>query len=139
MTESLKNLNLSNNFLFCKVLSDKDVCKALLEEIMGFEIADLQYCDIEKTMEPDGESKGIRIDVIVKDKEGNIYDIEMQNRNTGDISFRSRYYQSVMDIEHLDKGDGDYRNLPKTCIIFFTTFDMFGDGKMKHVFRHRDD
>ncbi len=139
MTKSLKNVNLSDNFLFCKVLSDKNVCKALLEEIMGIEITDLKYCDMEKTIEPDGKSKGIRIDVIVEDKDGNIYDIEMQNRNVGDIPLRSRYYQSVTDINHLDKGDVDYRKLPRTCIIFFTAFDLFGDGKMKHVFRYRDD
>lgn len=41
--------------------------------------------------------KGIRIDIYVKDSDGNVYDIEMQTTEETDLHLRTRYYHSEMD------------------------------------------
>lgn len=47
----------------------------------------------------------MRFDVYFDDDQNTGYDIEMQNDNQGDLLRRSRYYQSVIDIEQIKAGE----------------------------------
>ena len=38
MSKTLKELNLEDDFLFAKVMSDKNICKELLEKILDIKI-----------------------------------------------------------------------------------------------------
>lgn len=49
---------------------------------------------------------------------------------------RSRFYQSVMDTDHLKKNQS-YRTLPETDILFICTFDPFGEGLPQYTFQNR--
>ncbi len=50
----------------------------------------------------------------------------------------SRFYQSVMDTDHLKKKQS-YRTLPETNTIFICTFDPFEEGLPQYTFRNRCD
>lgn len=61
-------------------------------------------------------------------KAGNeVYDIEMQTTNKGDLGRRLRYYQSSIDTASLRCGAG-YESLPMCFIIFICKHDAFGRG-----------
>ena len=135
--EPLAEANLSNNFLFVKVMSDPEILKPFLEMVLKIKIKKLKMTEYEKTLIPDMYAKGIRMDVYADDGknagEGTLYNVEMQQRNEYNISKRSRYYQSAMDIDALAKGE-DYDRLKNTYIIFVCLFDPFGRERQRYTF-----
>ena len=135
--EPLVEANLSNNFLFVKVMSDPDILKPFLEMVLKIKIKKLSMTEYEKTFIPDMYARGIRMDVYADDGknggEGTLYNVEMQQRDEYNIGKRSRYYQSAMDIDALSRGE-DYNELKNTYIIFVCLFDPFGKGRQRYTF-----
>ena len=118
------DLTFADNFMFAKVMQQsKSLCKHLIEIIIGKKIKEICYLDAEKTINPSYESKGIRLDVCVIDVDGNVYDLEMQVRNTKNIHKRERYYHGVIVSDHLKKGE-DYINIPDVTVIFICLEDI---------------
>ena len=58
---------------------------------------------LQKTISPLYEAKGIRLDVYVQDS-NRVFDIEIQNVLEENLPKRTRYYQSIMDMDLLSKG-----------------------------------
>ena len=67
------NMTIQSDFIFKKVMSRKRICKHLLEELLQIEIADINYIEAEKTLEPEYTSRGIRLDIIVADDKNTHY------------------------------------------------------------------
>ncbi|WP_297417320.1 Rpn family recombination-promoting nuclease/putative transposase [Clostridium sp.] len=135
MNKTLKELNLEDDFLFAKVMSDKEVCKELLEKILEIEIEKIEIVEEQKTIDLLIESKGIRLDVYVKDENNTIYNVEMQRGKHKNLPKRLRYYQGSIDLDLISKGE-DYRKLTKSYIIFICTFDLFDKGRHKYTFQN---
>lgn len=134
-----EDLKFSDNFLFHKVMmSSKSICIGILERILDVEIKDIKYIQSEKIIDPTSVGKSIRLDVYVNDDKGTIFDVEMQTTDTGELPQRSRFYQSMIDQELLERGDG-YADLRKSYVIFICMFDPFGRGLGKYTFRNRAD
>ena len=135
-----KNLTIADNFIFGKVLeNDTEVCKQLLEVILGFKIDEIAYPEREKTIDTRHDSKGIRLDVFVKTPDGKkMYDIEIQTSNNDNLAKRMRYYQGLIDNDSLEKGN-HYWQLGTSYIIFVCTFDYFKRGYHFYSFRERCD
>lgn len=76
--KSYEELELSDDFMFAKVMQNKALCKELLELIMGFPIADIVYLEEQKTLDVAANAKSVRMDVYAADENQTIYDIEMQ-------------------------------------------------------------
>ena len=137
------NLTIQSDFIFKKVMSRKRICKHLLEELLQIEIADINYIEAEKTLEPEYTSRGIRLDIIVADDKNTHYNLEMQVKNNKNpdtdtyvLPKRSRYYQALLDIDLLQKGQ-PYDLLPPTFIIFICVFDFFEQGNYVYTFKKR--
>ena len=135
------NLTIQSDFIFKKVMSRKRICKHLLEELLQIEIADINYIEAEKTLEPEYTSRGIRLDIIVADDKNTHYNLEMQVKNNKNpdtdtyvLPKRSRYYQALLDIDLLQKGQ-PYDLLPPTFIIFICVFDFFEQGNYVYTFK----
>ncbi|OOM74616.1 Rpn family recombination-promoting nuclease/putative transposase [Clostridium sp. BL-8] len=135
MYKTLKELNLEDDFLFAKVMSDKEICKELLEKILEIEIEKIEIVQEQKTIDLLLESKGIRLDVYVKDENNTIYNVEMQRGRHKNLPKRLRYYQGSIDLDLISKGD-DYSKLAKSYIIFVCTFDLFNKGRHKYTFQN---
>ncbi|NSB24758.1 Rpn family recombination-promoting nuclease/putative transposase [Clostridium saccharoperbutylacetonicum] len=133
--KTLKELNLEDDFLFAKVMSDKEICKELLEKILEIEIEKVEMVEEQKTIDLLLESKGIRLDVYVKDEKNTIYNVEMQRGKYKNLPKRLRYYQGSIDLDLISKGE-DYRKLAKSYIIFICTFDLFNKGRHKYTFQN---
>ncbi len=131
--KTLKDLNLEDDFLFAKVMSDKEICKEFLEKLLEIEIEKIEMPENQRTIELLSDSKGIRLDIYVKDEYNTVYNVEMQRGNNKNIPKRLRYYQGNIDLDLINKGN-DYRQLAKSYIIFICTFDLFKAGRHKYTF-----
>lgn len=54
---------------------------------------------MQESIRIDKESKGIRLDVFVKDNKDTAFCVEMQTRNEDNLPKRNRYYQGLIDME----------------------------------------
>ena len=138
-----EDLTISNDFMFKEVMkSNKGLCKRLVGSIMQQDIEDIIYIDTEKTLQPYYDSRGIRLDVILADKNHTRYNLEMQAKNvigdTGEalLPKRTRYYQSVIDMDMLKKGQ-DFDELDPLVLIFICTFDLYKEGRYVYTFKSR--
>ena len=137
------NMTIQSDFIFKKVMSRKRICKHLLEELLQIEIADINYIEAEKTLEPEYTSRGIRLDIIVADEKNTHYNLEMQVKNKKNLQTkafvlpkRSLYYQALLDFDLLQAGQ-PYDLLPPTFIIFICIFDFFENGNYVYTFKKR--
>ena len=130
-----EQLTFADDFLFGKLMVNPDICKGVLERILGIEIERIEYVERQKSLDIDYEAKSIRMDVYVKDGKGTVYNIEMQAANDDDLAKRSRYYQSIIDMELLDKGL-PYEDLNQSFVIFICNFDLFGKGRHIYTFKN---
>lgn len=121
-----EELNFSDNFIFCKVMKNKNLCKQLLEILTGIKVEKISYIESEHAIDNFYDSRGIRMDVFVKDS-NKIYDIEMQTGDYENLLLRARYYQSASDISSTPRRT-KYQNLKETFIIFICKDDPFGEG-----------
>ncbi|MBU5488349.1 Rpn family recombination-promoting nuclease/putative transposase [Clostridium sp. MSJ-8] len=134
MEKQLMDLNLADDFLFAKVMTDTSICKEFLEKLLDINITRIEMPDNQKTIDLLISAKGIRLDVYVKDEAGTVYNIEMQRSdNNRNLAKRIRYYQGNIDLDLITKGK-DYNELVKSYIIFICTFDMFKQGRYKYTF-----
>ena len=130
-----EELTITDDFMFGKVMRNPRHCRKLLEIILGVKIREITFLDDQQTVNPDYRARGIRIDVYAEDTANTVYTVEMQVRNTGELPVRSRYYQSAVDINLIEKGM-DYELLKKNYVIFICTFDLFGKGRSVYHFEN---
>ena len=131
-----EELGISNDFLFGKVMQNPELCKELLQRILpDLKIDHIEYPELQKSIQPDMDAHGIRLDVYIKDDKEIVYDIEMQVSDTKELPKRSRYYQSVIDLQFIDKGQ-HYNDLNQCYIIFICLFDAFGRGRHIYTFEN---
>lgn len=129
-----EELPLTNNFMFCKVMEDMDVCRGVIETLLGIKIERIENFGSEKTAQSGFSSKGVRYDVYVRGS-NEVFDIEMQVAETEDLPLRARYYQSVADVDGLKPGQ-TYSDLKYVYIIFLCVFDAFGRNEPMYKFEN---
>lgn len=131
-----ENLGISNDFMFGKIMQDEELCQELLQRILpDLKIDHIEYPELQKSIKTDIDAKSIRLDVYVKDKKGTVYDIEMQVTDTKELPKRMRYYQSVLDLQLIEKGQ-TYNTLKPSYIIFICPFDLFEKGRHIYTFEN---
>lgn len=131
-----EELTIQDNFIFQKVMRNKRICKGTLERLLDIEIKDISYPEEEKTINVRQDSKSIRLDVYVNDDKGTVFNIEMQtSKDMEELVKRTRYYQALIDIDLLEKGQ-DYESLNDTYIIFICAFGLFGGNRHKYTFKN---
>lgn len=122
-------LSISNDFLFGKVFHNPELCKDLLERILpDLNIDHIDYPEVQKSIDHDPDARSVRFDVYVKDDKQRVYDIEMQVTDTKELGKRSRYYQSMIDLQLIDKGVS-YKKLNQSYVIFICLTDIFKVGR----------
>lgn len=130
----LKDLNLTDRFLFDEVMEDPQAQQAALSIIFGRDIPLLSKNETEKELRVSPLLRSIRMDVYTMDKEKIIYNTEMQNTQKNDLIKRSRYYQALIDSGLLEPGVPNYNLLNDSFIIMIMPFDLFGFKKYCYTF-----
>lgn len=133
----LKDLNLTDRFLFDEVMEDPHTQQDVLSIILGREISLLSRAETEKEFRLSPSIRSIRMDVFSMDQEFTVYDTEMQHTRKMDLEKRSRYYQALLDTSLLEPGIPNYNLLNDSYLILITTFDLFGLKKYRYTFRPR--
>ena len=142
MAKSYEELQFTDDFMFGKVMEDKELCRDVLECLLQEPVGTLQDVQTEHGFQYTSDGKPIRLDVYTKDDRA-IYDAEMQNLNRKKVKTlalpkRSRFYQSTMDVDFLQKGN-PYQDLPEGKVLFICTFDPFGQNLPKYTFQNKCD
>ena len=136
MTKKYEELDFTDDFMFCKVLtSNPQLCKELLELIIGRKVGQFISFEQQKPIEITADGKGVRFDVYSEDDQNVVYDCEMQTTTNANLPKRARYYQGMIDLNLIERG-ADYMELKKSYIIFICPFDAFGRGLHKYTFRN---
>lgn len=128
-----EKITLTDDMMFSTVLSEPQKCQEFLQRILGITIVELEMVTEQKTMKNKRFGKGIRLDIYVKDQDGNVYDLEMQMTNTKELELRSRYYHSEMDGYQIKAGQ-PYNELKNSIVIFICDFDMFKRNRSVYTF-----
>ena len=135
MRKKFDDLTIADDFMFCKIMQDEDICKTFLQMTLADKISKISYLSSQNTIMTGLEAKSIRLDILVKDETGKSYNIEMQALNEYNLSKRMRYYQAALDILFLDKGE-HYSNLNDSYIIFLCLFDSVGKDLPLYTFEN---
>ena len=136
---SLKDLNLLDRFLFAQAMEDEENMRLILEIILGREIVLKHLPQTEKEARTSPLYRSIRLDVIAADDQDNIYDTEVQKRNTRNLPRRSRYYEGFISTHMLPLGEVDFDQLKDSYVIIIAPFDIFGEDWYRYTFRMKCD
>ena len=135
MLKKFEDLTLQDDFMFCKVMQNPDLCKKLIEMILTDTIGKIAYISIQHNINTYEQAKSVRFDVLVQTENGKFYDVEMQVSNEKNISKRMRFYQAAIDISFLDKGNF-YNDLNESFIIFICLFDVLRKNRSIYTFEN---
>lgn len=134
--KSFDELTFQDNFIFQKVMLKKHICKAVLERLLDISIKDIVYIHEEKNLDVRWDTKSVRLDVFVNDDKGTVFNIEMQtSKDMEELVKRTRFYQSILDMYHIQKGQ-KYTTLNDSYIIFICTFPVFMGNRHKYTFKN---
>jgi predicted transposase/invertase (TIGR01784 family) len=114
-------------------MADTKICKMVLETILKINIEKVELLVEQNTIQNLPASKGVRLDVYVKDDKGTVFVCEMQTGKGKELPKRTRYYQGNIDLDLLSKGER-YADLKQSYIIFICTFDPFGQNRYCYTF-----
>ncbi len=127
--KTVDELTFTDDGMFQAVLHEPEICAELIERLLHIRVKKIEYPELEKTIAPYYSSKSIRLDVYLKD-EDKVIDVECQSYPQDYLGKRTRYYQSMIDIDSLMKGQ-DYSELKDSYILFICTYDPFKNSENK--------
>ena len=135
-----QSLTLADDFLFCKIMSDSELCREMIHRIFpALDVEKLEPAEPQKTLKLALHVRGIRLDIYTKVARS-ILDIEVQKRKLSDLMRRPRAYHIVIGMDAMNmnslKSSGRYGELPETYVVFICTFDLFGKGRPVYTFHN---
>ena len=109
----------------------------MLELLPNIKIDRIEIPEAERAIKADYDSRGIRLDVYVKDGTGRCFDIEIQTSVEKELALakRTRYYQGLMDVDSVFSGT-KYKDLNETYVIFLCLGDAFGFNLPVYTFEN---
>lgn len=134
--KAFEQLQIKDDFMFSVIMRNPKYCKPFLERILGVKISHIEYPKSQETIDITADAKSVRLDIYVEDAENTVYNVEMQTVENRNLPKRTRYYQGMIDLNILEKGE-NYKNLKKSFVIFVCTFDLFGEGRHIYTFENR--
>ena len=127
-------LTFTDDFMFGEVMrSHPEICRELAELVTGRKVLTIRPPEVQKQEKFLYEGKGVRFDVTFEDDAHTVYDIEMQTMLKETLEKRSRYYSSMLDMDHLRQG-AKYYELPDTYIVFICLDDPFHEDIARYTF-----
>ena len=125
-------LTFADDYLFGALMHQKDVCSGVIERLLGIQPLQISYPEIQKTISPFYDTKGIRLDVLASDGKS-LYNLEMQTSSYASLPLRMRFYQGLLDVDSLMKGK-NYSELCHCYVIFICKNDPFSQGMPVYTF-----
>ena len=129
-----EDLTITDDFMFSQVMKDEEICKEVVEIILGIKVGKIEFLTSQHEIEINPEAKSITLDVYLRD-EKKIINVELQNGHRLELPKRSRFYQAAADIDNTQPG-GTYSQMKDNYVIFICTFDPFLQGKAFYRFEN---
>ena len=136
MEKAFEELQIKDDFMFSVIMRNPQFCKPFLERALGIKISHIEYPKSQETIDISADAKSVRLDIYVEDGNNTVYNIEMQTTENRNLPKRTRYYQGMIDLNILEKGE-NYKDLKRSFVIFVCTFDLFGEGRHIYTFENR--
>ena len=133
-SKTLQELNLTDDFLFDVASEELENCKAIIELTTGLRLKSLKWKSGQKVIHNLPGKRGVRLDFIAESEDGRIFDVEMQNRNEGNIPKRTRFYQALIDAPILKSGERGFDKMNPLYIIIICNYDPYGKKKYCYTF-----
>ena len=133
-SKTLQELNLTDDFLFDVATEKLENCKAIIELTTGLRLKSLKWKSGQKVIHNLPGKRGVRLDFIAESEDGRIFDVEMQNRNEGNIPKRTRFYQALIDAPILKSGERGFDKMNPLYIIIICNYDPYGKKKYCYTF-----
>ena len=133
-SKTLQELNLTDDFLFDVATEELENCKAIIELTTGLRLKSLKWKSGQKVIHNLQGKRGVRLDFIAESEDGRIFDVEMQNRNEGNIPKRTRFYQALIDAPILKSGERGFDKMNPLYIIIICNYDPYGKKKYCYTF-----
>lgn len=127
MSKKIEDLTFIDDGMFQAVMHEPGISEKVVENLLHVKVKKIIYPELEKPIKPFYTTKGVRLDVYLKD-EDKIIDVELQTYKQDAIGKRTRYYQSMIDIDSLMKGQ-DYSELLDSYVLFICNYDLFEKDK----------
>jgi len=130
----LSELILMDDIFMRIVLKDRKCTEFILQTILQKPDLKVKTQSIQSDLK-NLEGRSLVLDCLCTDKEGNIYNIELQNDSLGASPKRARYHSGLIDMNISKKGKSfDY--LPESYVIFICSRDILkGDKQIYHISR----
>lgn len=123
--QKIRQLRPMDDIFMNKVFEDRECVRVLLETVLEKTIHISRH-EIQKQLQ-NLQGHSSRLDMYVRDEEGNVYDIEIQISDEGADPKRARYYSSLIDGHLLMPRQG-YSALQEKYVIFIVENDVLGQG-----------
>ena len=128
-------LTFTDDFMFREVMENHpEICQELAELLTGRKVLEVRLPEAQKEEKFLYEGRGVRFDIYFEDQANTVYDVEMQTVVRTSIKKRSRYYSSMLDMDHL-RQHMSYSELPDTYIVFICLDDPFHRDSVRYTFR----
>ena len=134
--KSYDDLFFTDDFLFSKIMRNPEIAKGVVQNLLGIKVRKIEFVTSQYSIDELYNGKGIRLDAYLKD-EDKIIDIEMQTVIKKDEGLRMRYYQSMMDIDHLNRGES-FKELKESYVVFICLDDPFGEENPVYNFATKE-
>ncbi len=135
--EQIDNMTVMGNNEFMTVLfrNNKKAVEVIIQSVLNDQ--DIKVLEVYSQIEKGKlERKNARFDVLFQDQNENLYILEFQKLDQGNVSKRSLEYVSQLVTDQLPKGvKAD--DIKKIYVIFFTDFDAFGFGAPSYEIQYK--
>lgn len=126
---------LTSDLLAGKVFEDLEAAQELCRILLQDDTIVLQSVKTQYVIR-NLENHSMELDILAEENRGNLIDIEIQMYREKAPFKRSRYYQSGIDMNILEKGK-HYQNLPDVTIIYLTKEDFIGDKRGAYIIQRK--
>ena len=131
--KSYDELEFTDDFMFCKVLTENpELARRLAEIVTRKKICRIGGLEKQKQIQIFQDGKGVRFDVWFEDDRDTVYDFEMQACKEYNIGRRSRYYQGMIDLNQLERGQA-YDRLKNSYIVFISLDNPYEEAG-RHIY-----
>ena len=142
--KKLEDMNLVDDFLAYSLAVHKTygvkATRYILECILQRKIRNLTVVPQKSWYGETAGTHGVRLDVYLDEEDGEIFDVEPDKDSSAEkvdaLPRRVRFYHSKIDAGNFTAGD-DYRVLRNVVVIFITTYDPLGQGRMVYTIGNR--
>lgn len=127
------SIEITDDLMFSTVFQDPQLCKGLVEVLLGIEVDSVKLVEEQEPLGAGPLSRAGVVDVLVRDAEGNAFDLEMQNHVAKSLPYRARRYLSLVDVMTLDRGK-KFDEARGAVVVFICPLDPFKRGWKRYNF-----